>query len=316
VRCPTLTQLPAPPPDKTGWPWTEETHRAGQAKEGYRPLITIVTPSYNQGMFLEETIRSVLLQDYPSLEYIIMDGGSTDQSVEIIKKYENFVTYWISEKDDGAASAIRKGFDRASGAIFAYLNSDDLYLPGALHQLAAAFEKGRPDVVYGNTYWVDEKTTVLAERRQTPFSSSAYLYGGADLQQPAMTWTADIYRNAGGMDTSFHCAFDTDLFSRFISQRAKFAYVRQFVACARIQPGQKSDVLSETCRKELNKIRSRLTYPVRSVAGSLLRNVGRIQRMLWYLAQGDLPWLIRRIPDRLKSRTAQAQPTGPRSKWI
>ena len=96
------------------------------------PRISIVTASYNQGKFIEETIRSVLDQDYPNLEYIIIDGGSKDESVDVIRRYEKQLAYWVSEKDKGAADAIAKGFARATGEIFAYLNSDDLYLAGSL----------------------------------------------------------------------------------------------------------------------------------------------------------------------------------------
>src|SRR6266567_5698553 len=137
MRCPTIAELPPPPIDRVGWPWTEakdwlpELQPNGQAW----PKVTIVTPSYNQGHFLEETIRSVLLQGYPDLEYIVIDGGSTDRSVEIIKKYEKHLTYWTSQKDAGPADAIRKGFEGAKGSILAYLNSDDLYRPGAIHCL-------------------------------------------------------------------------------------------------------------------------------------------------------------------------------------
>ena len=316
--CPRLNDLPAPCIGKTGWPWTEETVPiANTGSLDDSPRITIVTPSYNQAVFLEETVRSVLLQGYPNLEYIIMDGGSTDGSVEIIRKYQKHLAYWTAEKDAGASDAIRNGFARATGSIFAWLNSDDLYLPGTLQHLVEGLQKTKADVVYGNTYWIDERSKVLAERRQTPFSRIAYLYGGADLQQPATMWTADIYRTAGGMDPAFHCAFDTDLFSRFVSQGAKFAHVRHFVACARLQPAQKTEVLSETCRKEVNNVRRRhVAVPVRSFAGAFLRALGRMQRMVWYLFQGDLLWLIRRIPDRLKARTSAAKAAGPRSKWI
>src|SRR5439155_5357411 len=119
------------------------------------PRISIVTPSHNQVGFIERTIQSVLDQDYPNLEYIIIDGGSTDGAVDVIRRYEKHLAYWVSEKDNGAADAIAKGFERTTGAILAYLNSDDLYLPGALHAIADAMTDSAVDVVYGNLYWID-----------------------------------------------------------------------------------------------------------------------------------------------------------------
>jgi hypothetical protein len=312
-----LDRLPDPPAGKTGWPWTEGTPKVAYSRSENWPRVTVVTPSFNQAIFLEETIRSVLLQDYPNLEYIIMDGGSTDSSVDIIRKYENHLAYWTSGKDGGAADAIRQGFERATGSILAYLNSDDLYLPGTMLHLIKHFETDAADAVYGNTYWIDENSSLLAERRQTPFSRTAYLYGGADLQQPATFWTRQIYLAAGGMDASFHCAFDTDLFARFVSKNAKFTHVRSFVACARVQHAQKTELLFDTCRQETDGIRARhATVPVRSFKGTLLRNYGRMQRLFWYLFQGDALWLLGRIPDRLRSGTRAGTAAGPRSKWI
>lgn len=146
VRCPTLAELPPPTLGKTGWPWIEETSPLPDAMSDpsteFRaggspwPCISIVTPSFNQGHYLEETIRSVLLQGYPDLEYIIIDGGSTDGSVEIIKKYEPWLAYWVSEPDQGQSHAINKGFARCSGDLITYQNSDDIYLPEAFHDAA------------------------------------------------------------------------------------------------------------------------------------------------------------------------------------
>jgi cellulose synthase/poly-beta-1,6-N-acetylglucosamine synthase-like glycosyltransferase len=129
MRCPTLNELTSPPADKTGWPWTEESPLLPDKMEGDCdwPKISIVTPSYNQGRFIEETIRSVLLQGYPNLEYIIIDGGSTDNSVEIINKYEPWLTYWVSEPDRGQSHGINKGFEKATCEVFGWLNSDDYF---------------------------------------------------------------------------------------------------------------------------------------------------------------------------------------------
>jgi glycosyltransferase involved in cell wall biosynthesis len=282
-----------------------------------QPRITVVTPSYNQANFLEGTIRSVLQQHYPNLEYIIIDGGSSDGSVEIIRKYEQELAYWVCERDRGPADAIRKGFEKATGSIFGWLNSDDIYQPEALHKVADTFRKvPKVDVIYGNTYWIDGNGEVLAEKRQTPFSKSAYLYGGADLQQPSTFWTRRIYEKAGGLDTSFKAAFDADLFFRFFALGARFHHVNEFLAGFRVHSDQISHVMLATAQKELQMVRDRyLAFPVTSFRGRIIRNMARLERVFWYMRQGDIAWLIRRIPDRVKSRFVR-DATGPRSRWI
>lgn len=164
--CPSLSELPPPPPGRAGWPWTEESPRLPDAMPdgSLWPRVSIVTPSYDQAQFIEETIRSVLLQGYPNLEYMIIDGGSTDGSVEVIRKYEPWLAWWVSEKDNGQGDAINKGFTRASGEIVSWLNSDDVYLPGAaaigvrhLAQHAAAV------LVHGPCVMVDDAGCTLYE---------------------------------------------------------------------------------------------------------------------------------------------------------
>ncbi len=127
MKCPTIQELPPPPEGKTGWPWTEDSQPLPEMQPDGTPWpkISIVTPSYNQGRFIEETIRAVLLQGYPDIEYTIIDGGSQDETVTILTKYEPWLAYWVSEKDKGQADALNKGFGRATGQIFYWINSDD-----------------------------------------------------------------------------------------------------------------------------------------------------------------------------------------------
>ena len=134
--------LPAPPSGRTGWPWTDGARPAPAPEVRALPKITVVTPSYNQGRFVEATLRSVLLQGYPNLEYLVLDGGSTDGSREIIERYAPWLAGWASERDRGQSDAINRGFARATGDIVAWLNSDDRYPPGTLHAVARAGAPG------------------------------------------------------------------------------------------------------------------------------------------------------------------------------
>src|SRR5579862_8034570 len=136
-----LASLPPPPPGRTGWPWTVETSPPVAANAW--PRITIVTPSYQQAAYVEETLRSVLLQNYPALEYIVIDGGSSDGSANLIERYASRLAYWHSQRDHGQADAINQGFDRATGEIVGWLNSDDFLLPGALFAVAQAFQQSQ-----------------------------------------------------------------------------------------------------------------------------------------------------------------------------
>lgn len=242
-----LYELPNPHPNKTGWPWTEETpFLPPTAPNGSSwPKISIVTPSYNQGQFIEETIRSVLLQNYPNLEYIIMDGGSTDNSVEIIKKYEPWLTYWVSEKDDGQSDAINKGMKRANGEIAGWMNSDDLFLPNGIYSLV----KASLDFP-GAIAWVGVCLVVDADRNYIntciprfgngkPSAFGEWSKETANFFQPACVFRMDKFISVGMLSVRFDIVIDVDLWMRF----AKIGYFERIdttVAEARHYPEIKS----------------------------------------------------------------------------
>jgi hypothetical protein len=167
-----LSELPPPPPGRSGWPWTDippcHTMKTSESQEC--PSVTVITPSFNQAEFIEETIRSVLLQGYPTLEYIVVDGGSTDGTVKILQRYEPWLR-WISERDAGQADAINKGLRLASGDVLSYLNSDDLYLPGGITAIAR-FLGGHPEegLVYGECKVIDERAKDIGYLPRRPFN--------------------------------------------------------------------------------------------------------------------------------------------------
>ena len=180
----------------------------------YLPKISIVTPSFNQGQFLEETIHSVLDQKYENLEYIVIDGGSTDLSVDIIKKYDERIKYWVSEKDNGQTQAINKGFERATGDIIAYLNSDDRYCLNVFGKIAQYFAQ-HPNCMWlcGNILFTDSSGSIIA--RKSPFYTPFVLrYGTASLYQPTIFLRRKLFQEAGCLRENYHAIMDREWYCR------------------------------------------------------------------------------------------------------
>lgn len=199
------------------------------------PRISVVTPSYNQGQFIEETIRSVLGQGYPNLEYIIMDGGSTDNTVEIIKKYESKITFWTSEKDRGHAHAVNKGWVMATGEILGWINSDDYYMPGAFHRVAEAYMRGGRGLIYGDCQVADEHSTIRPGKKNMADYGLIRLLTEYTMPQPAVFVTKDFTNEIGMLDEDLRYALDYDFFVRVWMSRIvkQFCYVQHVLAVSR-----------------------------------------------------------------------------------
>jgi glycosyltransferase involved in cell wall biosynthesis len=255
-----LNKIQPPPPYKTGWPWTEESKPfpSSMANGKPWPKISIVTPSYNQGDFIEETIRSVLLQDYPDLEYIVIDGGSADMSVEIIKKYEKYLHFWVSEKDDGQADAIVKGFLRARGEILFWLNADDYLLPNALQKVGRKFAEDQTlEFVIGGGRIVDKLDNLTGKFYSFPQTFTSLLSIGQFFMQTASFWRAETYRAVNGIDTSLKFCFDYDLFLRFTQRKAP-GEIDSLLAAYRVHEKAKSSTIWESVGiPEFEQVRKR-----------------------------------------------------------
>lgn len=221
------------------------------------PVVTIVTPSYNQAQFLEQTIQSVLSQDYPRLEYIIVDGGSGDGSLEIIRRYADQLAWWVSEPDRGQTDAINKGFAHAGGDILAWLNSDDTYLPGAISE-AVNFLQANPEVgmVYGDADLIDERGKVIGRfpARQTDYQRLRRGY--VHIPQQAAFFRADLWKRVGPLDPSFYFAMDFDLWVR-LAKIAPLKYHPRRWASFRLHGEAKSVAADERCWPEMVRVHRR-----------------------------------------------------------
>ncbi len=220
-------------------------------------LVSIVIPSYNQACYLEETIQSVLSQDYPRLECIVVDGGSTDGSVEIIKKHAGRLAWWISEPDKGQTDAINKGFAHAKGGIFAWLNSDDTYAPGAVSS-AVKFLTDHSEVglVYGDTNFINETGEVIGKFNAAQTSLRRLKNGYVHIPQQAAFFRADLWRAVGPLDPSFYFAMDYDLWVR-IARRSQVKYVPQAWANFRLHAAGKTIHADERCWPEMLRVHYR-----------------------------------------------------------
>lgn len=255
------------------------------------PKITIVTPSFNQGYYLESTMISVLNQDYPNLEYIVMDGGSTDGSVGIIKKYADRLSYWESNQDKGQADAIFRGFDRSKGDVLGWVNSDDLLLPGCLKKVGMYFaDHPEKDYVVGGTVIIGADGNALLSKLGYPAGNlgsrmtfNKLLMWGCGCNQPATFWRREAFFSVAGFDQSLRFCFDYDMYFR-LAKKHSSGRIKEFLACFRSHPLSKTSTISDI-RDEENRL--------------LWERYGRAKypRFLWFLMNRyyQLIWDIKTI---------------------
>ncbi|MCV0384739.1 MAG: glycosyltransferase [Erythrobacter sp.] len=261
------------------------------------PLITIVTPSFNQGEYLERTIRSVIDQGYPRLEYIVLDGGSTDGSVDVIARYAPQLSYWRSASDGGQAEAINEGWAMARGDILAWLNSDDYLLPGALSAVSEAFRR-HPQalLVYGVTYRVDADGGYLGSVG-TPYRWRTLLLSRQLIPQPSAFVRRAALDQVGGLDDSLHYSMDYDFFLRVV-QLAPPVMIPRPLAAATIHPAAKTTRDRDPAKKETHQVRLR---HARGLYGPLVRMQPLLSRGFHQLPKG-----VRRIVNRARPHAPDA----------
>lgn len=205
------------------------------------PKISVITPSLNQCQFIEETILSVLNQYYPNLEYIIIDGGSSDASLEIIKKYEQHLAYWVSEKDNGQSHAINKGFRKASGEIICWINSDDILIPGTLRIVADYFNK-HPNVLFvnGNALRIDCESKIIFTQHIIKQNSWFGKFGIFNMAQPSMFWRRELFNKIGYLNESFHGEMDKEFLIRIFESKIKIGCIDKTLSAVRLHSNTKT----------------------------------------------------------------------------
>lgn len=256
------------------------------------PSITIVTPSFNQGRFLERTIRSVLDQGYPKLEYIVMDGGSTDGSLEIVERYAGRLAYWASGPDGGQAAAINTGWRRAGGEVLAWLNSDDFYLPGTLLEIGEAFARHREaDLIYGLTQRVDADGNPMGTVGSA-FQWRTLLYSHQVIPQPSAFFRRSAVDAVGPLDESLHYSMDYDFFLR-LTRLGPALMLPRPLAVATIHDDAKTTRDRATAAAETHRVRKRYA---RGLGAAVVR------------MQPALSWAFHRMPAPARAVVSRLRP--------
>lgn len=260
--------LPPPPLGKTGWPWTDESFVLApfQATGKPWPKISIITPSFNQGRFIEETIRSIILQNYPNLEYLIIDGGSTDNTLEIIKKYEPWISYLKSEKDSGQSNAINKGFIRCSGEYVNWICSDDLLCRNAINKFAENYFTGSNNLFIGTCLLIDKEGKQIGTTKSqiTNFEElidiAKFWRKNDSIAQQSTFYPTSIIKKMGGLEDNNHFTMDFQLWGELLLNGVTIKNIPLQIGIFRWYGGQKTSFshkvttsLIDTCIKLIKK---------------------------------------------------------------
>ena len=273
-------------------------HVVSKKKNNY-PKISIVMPSYNQAQFIEKSILSILNQDYPNTELIIVDGGSNDGTVDIIKKYEDSITLWISEKDQGQSDALNKGFKHCTGKIYGWLNSDDVYLPNVFKNAVSVFEKNvDKKIVFGDWLFINNQNNIIDYHHAFDFNLNHFKYEGFHLNAQSMFWRKNVHNRFSGFQIDLNYTMDYQMILEFgINEGEKsFFRIPQVVGAFRRYKGQKTSRFTDTILEEHKLISKRYQYLDKyRLTGKLKKVYFRLRRALWYYKRGSMINLIKRL---------------------
>ena len=249
------------------------------------PKISVITPSYNQGQFLEETIQSVLGQCYPNLEYIIIDGGSSDNSIDLIKKYSERITHWVSEPDRGQANAINKGLKMATGDIICWLNSDDMFLPGTLNYIAQQLDIKKAQIIIGNSIHFNTNNEIFWGSNVIK-SKQLYKLNIVDyIIQPSSFWTKITLEQVGFLNEKLHYTFDWEWFLRAENNQIEITAVSKYFSIYRIHEGHKSGQKNNNTREReiINIIRVYAGIEIAQIAEKIKPKAEKIRQIKYYI---------------------------------
>ncbi len=262
------------------------------------PKLTVITPSYNQAAFLERTILSVLNQNYPNLEYIIVDGGSNDGSVEIIKKYEKHLSWWISEKDRGQVHAINKALERATGEYISFQNSDDVYFPGTFTRFGEAALKYPVDILYGDLYMIttdDEVTEIL---KTTSYDFDCQILEGMQIHNQSLFFKRSLVEKYGMFDESFRFAFDYDFITRYTSHKSTTTKkIDGLGGALRVHAEAKSSTIATTIGREEHARVQKLYISTNSspVLNKMKYLWCRVRKIAYFVLRFDIQYIRFRL---------------------
>ena len=268
-------------------------------KKRQLPKISIITPSYNQAEFLERTILSVLNQNYPDLEYIIIDGGSSDGSVDIIRKYEDKIAYWVSEPDRGQTNAINKGLRRASGDWVTWQNSDDIFYPGVFWDLAKSVARyPKVDLIIGNVMLIDSFDRELRYIQYVNPNHGALLAEGMLMTNQSAFWKRSVHEEIGWLNESLHFGFDYEWFLR-LTKNHRGIHVKKLWGGYRLHEHTKTHNMMHKFKEEWDQILKGRKIPLWKV------RLYQLRRMILMLCKGEFKYVFNGLIDRIRGKSGE-----------